>query len=176
MADSGTESKKPWWQIIAVGRNPVVTAVRLVILSILAVVGFRYSVAHILVRGISMAPTYVDGQKIWLNRISLHTRPLERGEIVGIRYQGESVLLLKRIIALPGERVAIRRGNVLINDQILDEPYLKNPAPWNWPTNAASVLMESDEYFVIGDNRSMQQDLHEWGAVRRERIIGRVTK
>lgn len=167
---------KPWWQIIAVGRNPVVTAVRLVVLSILAVVGFNLSVAHIQVRGISMAPTYTDGQKIWLNRISLWRRPPERGEVVGIGSTADKVLLLKRIIALPGEKVAIRRGVVFIDGQAIEEPYLKNPAPWNWPTNAPVYALESDEYLVIGDNRSMHQDLHEWGAVRRDRIVGRVTR
>lgn len=166
----------PWWRIIAVGRNPLVTTVRLVILSILAVVGFKMSVVHIQVRGVSMAPTYVEGQKIWLNRISLWRRPPERGEVVGIQKPGSPVLLLKRVIAVPGESVAIRRGHVIINGELLDEPYVKNPAPWNWPTNAAARTVGNDEYLVIGDNRSMHQDLHEWGLARRSEIIGRVTK
>ena len=169
-------SPTPWWRIIAVGRNPRVTLVRLIVLSVLAVVGFRVSVAHIQVKGISMAPTFVEGQKIWLNRISLWRRPPERGEVVGIRYQGDRVLLLKRIIALPGERVAIRRGHVIIDGQMLDEPYVKDRAPWNWPADASDRLVGTDEYLVIGDNRGMHQDLHEWGLVSRDRIIGRVTK
>lgn len=175
MSDPESPSK-PWWQIIAVGRNPVVTAVRLVILSILAVVGFRMSVAHIQVRGISMAPTYTDGQKIWLNRISLYRHPPERGEVVGVGNTANKVLLLKRIIALPGEKVAIRRGQVIVDGKFIDEPYLKDPAPWNWPTNAPTYNLESDEYLVIGDNRTMHQDLHEWGVVRKDRIVGRVTR
>src|SRR5262245_12093621 len=101
--DATSKPKPPWWQIIAVGRNPAVTAVRLVILSILAIVAFRLSVAHVQVRGISMVPAFTEGKKLWLNRISLWRRPPERGEVVGIRFHGSRVLLLKRIIGVPGE-------------------------------------------------------------------------
>ena len=60
-------------------------------------------------------------------------------------------MLLKRIIGLPGETVAFVNGHVLINGQILDEPYEKSDCDWN----AAPVTLGPDQYYYVGDNRSM---------------------
>ena len=77
---------------------------------------------------------------------------------------------MKRVIALPGETVAIRRGIVTINGQPLEEPYVKEREPWEM----APVKLESDQYFAVGDNRGMNQQLHSFGTVRTEKIVGKV--
>jgi signal peptidase I len=81
---------------------------------------------------------------------------------------GEHAMLLKRVIGLPGERFEIMRGQVLINDEPLDEPYVKNRAPWQ----VASVQLSPEEYYVIGDNRGMPQKLHEFGRASKSRVVG----
>ena len=166
--------RAPWWQIVTVGRNPKVTAIRLLVLVALVFFAFRYVVLPIRVTGVSMQPTYRDGQKLYINSLSLWLHPPQRGDILAIRTSGIHNLLLKRVIALPGERVRIVRGQVLIDGEPLDEPYLHNPAPWDWPKGRAEEVMGPDEFLMIGDNRTMRVDEHEFGAAQRSRLVGRV--
>ena len=78
-------------------------------------------------------------------------------------------MLLKRIIGLPGETVAFINGHVLINGEVLDEPYEKLPCNWNLPAKQ----LGPDEYFVVGDNRSMLWEEHTFGRALRSQIIGK---
>jgi signal peptidase I len=167
----------PWWQVVAIGRNPRTTLVRLAITLVLVFIGFRVSIQPILVQGISMQPTYKDGQRRFLNQLAYRFAPPQRGDVIGIREAGKQVLLLKRVIGLPGERLRIVQGTVLINGEPLEEPYLlpptngvRNPARWN----VAEVELQGDEHYVIGDNRSMRQDDHYFGIASRNRIVGRL--
>jgi signal peptidase I len=166
--------RAPWWQIIIMGRNPKVTAVRLVVMVLIVVAVFRYVILPIRVTGISMQPTYRDGQKLYINRLSLWRHPPERGDILAIRTSGIHNLFLKRVIALPGEHVRIVRGQVLIDGEPLDEPYVLNRAPWNWPAGKAEEILGADEYLMIGDNRSMRVDEHEFGVANRSKLVGRI--
>lgn len=179
--DSGNDhpASKPkasWTQILLVGRNPRVTAVRLLLTALLVLAYFRWMALPIQVTGVSMEPTYKDGQKTSINRISLRLHPPVRGDILAIRTTGLHNLLLKRVIALPGERVHISRGRVYINGEMLEEPYVVKRAPWNWPRDKEDELIGPDEFLVIGDNRGMPQDRHEFGVARRERLVGRANR
>lgn len=177
MARNEDSSSPPWWQVVAVGHNPTVTFFRLLLLIAIVVGIFQYVLMPIRVTGISMESTYRDGQRLYLNRLSLWMNPARRGDILGIQMRGNSVLLLKRVIGLPGEKVAIRRGQVFINGEALDEPYLNQPvAPWNYPTNGGERLLEANKYLMIGDNRTMPQDLHEWGLIDGNRLVGRLRR
>jgi signal peptidase I len=135
------------------------------------------SIQPILVQGISMQPTYRDGQRRFLNKLAYRSAQPQRGDVIGIREAGKQVLLLKRVIALPGERLRIVQGTVLINGEPLEEPYLlpptngvQNPARWN----IEEVRLQEDELYVIGDNRSMRQGDHYFGIVNENRIVGRL--
>jgi signal peptidase I len=79
-------------------------------------------------------------------------------------------MFLKRIIGLPGETVAFANGQVLINGVALDEPYEKLPCDWNSPP----VTLATDEYYFVGDNRSMPLEDHTHGSQKRDRIVGKV--
>ena len=154
----------PWWQVMAIGRNPRTTLVRLAITLVIVFVGFRMSIQPILVQGISMQPTYRDGQRRFLNKLAYRSAPPQRGDVIGIQEAGKQVLLLKRVIGLPGERLRIVQGTVLINGKLLEEPYLLPP------TNG----LQDGDHYVIGDNRSMRQDDHYFGIVNQNRIVGRL--
>lgn len=167
--------RTPWWQIVLIGRNPRVTLIRLLLTVALAFAVFRWVLLPIRVTGISMAPTFRDGQKAYVNRLSLRLHPPQRGDILGIRTSGIHTMFLKRVIALPGERVRIMRGHVLIDGELLDEPYLVKPAPWNWPADGHEEVLGPDEYLMIGDNRTMRVDEHEFGVAHRSKLVGRVT-
>jgi signal peptidase I len=162
---------------MAIGRNPRITLVRLAITLVLVFVGFKMSIQPIRVQGISMQPTYRDGQRRFLNKLAYQFAPPQRGDVIGIQEAGKQVLLLKRVIALPGERLRIVQGTVLINGEPLEEPYLlpptngvQNPARWN----VEELRLQDDELYVIGDNRSMRQADHYFGIVNENRIVGRL--
>ncbi len=167
----------PWWQVMAIGRNPRTTLMRLAITLVLVFVGFRMSIQPIRVQGISMQPTYRDGQRRFLNKLAYRFATPQRGDVIGIQEAGKQVLLLKRVIGLPGERLRIVQGTVLINGEPLEEPYLQpptngvlNPARWN----VAEVQLQDGDHYVIGDNRSMRQDDHYFGMANQNRIVGRL--
>jgi signal peptidase I len=119
--------------------------------------------------GISMMPTYQEGQFIFVNRLAYRFSPIKRGDVVAITLKGGEAVLVKRIIALPGEKISIEEGQVLIDGAPLAEPYLRYRLPWNMREGAVGA----DEVFVIGDNRSMLMQNHDFGFARQDRILGR---
>jgi signal peptidase I len=162
-----------WLQIILVGRNPKLTMLRLItlVLSSCALIAtMRYVIAPIRVTGISMEPTYHNGRITFLNRLSYSRAEPARGDVVGIRFWGDHVLLLKRIVGLPGETVSFLEGNVVVDGKPIPEPYLKNPSNWKLPP----IHLGPDEYYIVGDNRSMDAADHEKGVRKKSQIVGKV--
>ncbi|MGA3283435.1 MAG: signal peptidase I [Verrucomicrobiota bacterium] len=152
-----------------IGRNPKVTLARAAVLVVLCFVIFKFILLHIRVEGISMLPTYQDRSAYFVNRLAYLWHEPRRGDVVSIRLAGIHLMYLKRVIGLPGETVAFVNGLVLIDGQVLDEPYEKLPCDWNLPP----VKLGPDEYFVVGDNRSMPWQDHTFGKVERNRIVGK---
>jgi signal peptidase I len=79
-------------------------------------------------------------------------------------------MLCKRIVGLPGETIAFHEGHVELNGEPLDEPYVKRPCNWEH----GPERIGPDEYYVVGDNRSMDFDQHTKGKAERIRIVGKV--
>ena len=157
-------------QRILIGRNPQRTLVRVVVLIVVCVVVFKFLLLPIQVDGVSMVPTYKDRSVNFVNRLPYLFREPRRGDVVAIRLAGKHVMYLKRIIGLPGETVGFHHGRAVINGRILDEPYLKQPCNWEEP----SEVVGPDEYYVVGDNRTMEWDEHTQGRSKRSRIVGKV--
>ena len=120
--------------------------------------------------GISMLPTYQSGSLNLVNRLAYLNQKPSRGDVVAIKLAGPHVLYVKRIIALPGERISLTEGQVYVNGAPLIEPYVRNRMPWDVP----EVTLTPREYFVIGDNRGMRAVDHDFGRVDVSRIVGRV--
>ena len=158
------------WRRWVFGRRPKFTVMRLLGLIALSGVLITFVFIPIRVTGISMIPTYRDGRINLVNKLAYRRQPPQRGDVVAIRTKGQRALLLKRVIGLPGEEVVFREGVVEIDGELLSEPYLKGvrPAPWNERRD-----LGPDEYFVVGDNRTMPAAYHEHGAVQRWRIAGK---
>ncbi|MCX6896273.1 MAG: signal peptidase I [Verrucomicrobia bacterium] len=166
-----TTQKPPGWlRVVVLGRHPRRTFVRLVVLGVLCFVVFKFILLPIRISGESMSPTYRDGQFNLVNRLAYLRHEPQRGDVVSISLAGPSVMFMKRIIALPGETVAFAAGRALVNGQPLAEPYLKLPCDWNRPP----VTLGADEYFVLGDNRSMPMRDHTFGVAARRKIVGKV--
>ncbi len=143
-------------------------ALRLVVLTLCAFIVFRYIFAPFYIQGESMAPTYRTGGITFSWRLAYMFSEPQRGDIVIIRLAGQRVALLKRIVALPGEQVEFRNGELFINGMKLHEPYLVKPSDWT----QGPRIVDDGHYYVVGDNRSMPIQEHHFGEVAKERIIG----
>ncbi|HNS50426.1 MAG TPA: signal peptidase I [Anaerolineae bacterium] len=120
--------------------------------------------------GTSMVPTLADGQFLVVNKLGYRLHPPQRGDIIVFRDPFSSDRkLIKRVIGLPGDSVEIVGGQILINGQSLDEPYLADPGD---TTRSATALAE-EEYWVMGDNRDNSSDSRSWGTLVRARIVGK---
>lgn len=146
------------------------TFIRIMILVVVCFFTFYFVLLPIQVTGISMLPTYKNKSLNFVNQMAYLRHEPRRGDVVSIRFAGIHMMLMKRVIGLPGETVTFVNGRVLINDQPLDEPYEKYSSDWNLPP----VKLAANEYYVVGDNRSMAAEDHMKGKVERERIVGKV--
>ena len=155
---------------VLLGRNPKLTLLRAGALVASAIVVFGWILLPLRLAGISMLPTYRDGALNFANRAAYWGRDPARGDVVAIRMAGNSAFLVKRIVALPGEQIAISEGTVLIDGRPLEEIDVVLRSPWNMQP----MTLGADEYFVIGDNRSMPMANHDLGRVARGRIVGKL--
>jgi len=159
----------PWLRMVLIGRNPKLTLVRIVILVGAVFVARAFVLLPIRVKGPSMLPTYPDGGINFVNRLAYVRLDPRRGDVVAIRLAGTSIMYMKRIIGLPGETIEFRDGHVFINNRVLHEPYMTE---CNW--DIAPERLGPGRYYVVGDNRSMPEYLHEKGQAERRRIVGKV--
>ena len=155
---------------ILFGRNPRRTTVRVLLLIVASIVIFRWVLIPVRTDGISMEPTYESGRINLVNRLAYLSSSPARGDVVAIRLAGLHVLYIKRIIALPGERISFNSGEVRIDGVPLTEPYVHYRRPWE----LSEVRLGPAEYFVVGDNRGMNAADHTFGRVDAVRIVGRV--
>ena len=155
-----------------IGANPRRTLARALVLIVAAYVVFGHFLIPVRGEGPSMSPTLIDGQLVLVNRLAFWSTPPRRGDVVAISLAGRRVMYIKRVVGLPGEQLRIERGIVFTNGVALDEPYVQRRRPWN----VGEVRLAADEYLVIGDNRGMSASNHDFGKVRRDRIVGRVIR
>ncbi len=124
-----------------------------------------------------MEPNFYDHEYLIIDEISYRFNEPKRGEIVVFRYPKDpSQFFIKRVIALPGETVEIANGKIRVyNDAhphgvTLEESYLERETL----SPPQTVTLKTDEYFLMGDNRSSSLDSRIFGPVTRSFIVGRV--
>lgn len=144
------------------------------LIALIAVLAIRYFfVQPFLVSGASMEPTFSGGDYLLIDEISYRFREPQRGEVVVFKYPGdERLYYIKRIIGLPGEKVEIKNGKIVVNGIVLSEGYL--PLGLNTTGKEESVVVGPDEYFVLGDNRNFSFDSRSWGTLSKSELIGLV--
>jgi signal peptidase I len=130
-----------------------------------------------LVQGPSMEPNFYDKEYLIVEELGYHFSQPQRGEVIVFKSpHNPQDYLIKRVIALPGERVVIKNGEVMIyNNQYpngvkLKEDYL--PAGLN-TGGEADQMLKVNQYFVLGDNRQVSLDSRSFGPIARENITGR---
>ena len=122
------------------------------------------------ISGDSMSPTLEHDEIVVL----LKTKKFERGDLIGFYYQGK--ILLKRVIALPEDEVAIDAdGNVYVNGELLEEPYVTDKELGDCDLEFP-YKVPGTSYFVLGDRRSNSVDSRNStiGAIPQDDIIGKV--
>lgn len=152
---------------------------RVLLISLAIVLPIRYFIAQpFVVRGASMEPNFVDREYLVVDEVSYYLREPGRGEAIIFRYPRDPrQFFIKRIIGLPGERVKIEKGRVMIVNPAypegftLQESYLAPPGRATHPDMEAALGAE--EYFVLGDNRDFSSDSRLWGALPGDLIVGR---
>ncbi len=145
-----------------------VTLVRALLLAVFGWIMFRQVLLVVWVDGHSMEPTVRSDTVHLASLWAFHSREPERGDIVVISMAGRRVMYLKRVLAVPGDRIQFRDGVFYVDGVAREEPYLENRGRWS---TSAYTLLEG-EYYVAGDNRRLPIELHETGIAERERIIG----
>jgi len=134
---------------------------------VLIFVVFRFGIGVQFVSGQSMMPTLEDGAILLISK-SIFTP--ERGDIVVVE-TSSGTSLVKRIVGLPNETIEIVHGQVYINGQPWEEPYTQGTSP-----DMSSVQLGDQEYFVMGDNRTLGESLDSRnssiGPIQRNNIVG----
>jgi signal peptidase I len=124
------------------------------------------------VEGTSMLPMLEDQDRLFINKIAYRMGAIHQGDVVVFQYpRDHSKSYIKRVIALPGDRVRIDHGRVFVNGACLREPYV--PSRFTDDRSESEMVLPPQEYFVMGDHRSISSDSREFGPVDRHLIYGK---
>jgi len=141
---------------------------------LIAVVSIVFIYQPVKVEGTSMMPALTDQERIFINKFTYRfgLGNIERGDTVVFEFPGDiSKSYIRRIIGLPGDRVRIDRGQVIVNDQPLWEDYVE--PDFRDEVSMPEMVVKPDEYFVLGDHRNSSSDSRVWGTVPRKDIYGK---
>jgi signal peptidase I len=160
---------------------------KVIIVALLIILPIRYFVFQpFIVSGSSMEPNFQNGQYLVIDELSYRLHDPARGDVLVLKYPNNpKEYFIKRIIGLPGEKVQVENGHVIIYNTdhpkgfTLSEAYLPSQN-LSFPHNSTIVggkniiTLKDNEYFMMGDNRLASSDSRDWGPLTTQGIVGRV--
>jgi signal peptidase I len=144
--------------------------VETVALTLLIFLVIRFVIQSYHVEGSSMETTLNNDNFVIVNKVAYIFHAPERGDVIVFHYPLDTTRdFIKRVIGLPGDSIRVDSTHVWVNDVLLAEPYVQvssNPKGnvWKVPAN---------EYFVMGDHRTVSDDSRDWGCVPKDFIVGK---
>ncbi len=145
--------------------------------AVVIVIPIRLFIAQpFVVSGASMVPTFENGHYLIIDELSYRFEDPTRGEVIVFRLPADtSKFLIKRIVGLPGETVEIFGNEIRITNKSHPEGFVWEQGTFNKGRDGVrfTTTLNNNEYFVLGDNRGESADSRIWGALPRERIVGR---
>jgi len=170
------------------GRSALRELLETILLTLIIFFFVRNFVQNFRVEGSSMLPNFHDQQFLIVNRFSycpgLHfdvpflnlrwqkvwcVREPKRGDVVVFHAPDQPKDYIKRVIGLPGETIQIDSGQVLVDEQPVDEPYETQ----RYTRSAGTVTLGENELFLMGDNRGNSRDSRTWGPLPIEEVVGK---
>ena len=150
-------------------------------ISLVIILPIRYFLIQpFYVKGASMEPNFYDHEYLIIDEITYRFNEPKRGDIIVFKYPKDPrQFFIKRVIGLPGETVKIKDGLIFITsvdgqENVLSEDYLPSDIENVLPVSGyGEVVLNTDEYYLMGDNRDQSLDSRVFGPVKADYIIGR---
>ncbi|HEU5367745.1 MAG TPA: signal peptidase I [Ktedonobacterales bacterium] len=143
-----------------------------IVLTVVIFVAIRFSVQTFRVDGESMRPGLTNEEYVLVNKLAYLFSGPARGDVIVFHFPvNPAEDFIKRVIGLPGDTIQVTPTQIIVNGDVLKEPYISaasNASPHTFKLGA-------NEYFVMGDNRPFSSDSRSWGTVPRNYIIGKAT-
>jgi signal peptidase I len=137
---------------------------------VLAAIGMAFFLRIPQVTGPSMLPHVQPGEVVLINTLAYRFGPIRRGDIVALNHdEATAQTFLKRVVALPGERVRIDAGVLYVNGAMVREPYVSFPDR----RSVAELVVPPQSLYVLGDNRAESEDSRVWGPIEESAVIGK---
>jgi signal peptidase I len=131
-----------------------------------------FLVQPVRVEGTSMQPQLEDQERVFVSKITYSVFDIQRGDVVVFYFPGDpKKSFIKRVVGLPGEMIQIVNGKVLVDGQILPEPYVT--ADFFDDSSFGPQHVPKESFFVLGDHRNVSNDSRHWGCVPRSSIFGK---
>lgn len=124
------------------------------------------------VEGTSMLPRLQDQDRLFINKFAYRFESIQRGDVVVFLYPGDHTKsYIKRVIALPGDRLRIDHGTVYVNGIALSEPYV--PVRFRDERSEPAMIIPKGDFWVMGDHRNISSDSRDFGPVPNALIYGK---
>ena len=158
-----TPKSRPGWVTF------LLETVQTIILAVVLYFLIDSVVARVRVENISMEPTLMPGQFILVNKLAVKLNDIQRGDVIVFHLpQNPKEDYIKRVIGLPGDSIVIRGNKVVVNNQVIAEPYISAEPAYN-----GTWVVPEGNLFVLGDNRNQSSDSHSWGYVPINLVVGK---
>ena len=128
-----------------------------IVIVVVVVLIRTFIITPVRVDGDSMKNTLKNGDILLLYKLS----SIDRFDIIVLDEEKDNEKIIKRVIGLPGETVAIKKGKIYINDKVIDDEYA-----YGETTDYNKVTLKDDEYFILGDNRLISKDSRYFGQLK----------